>query len=347
MPRSKTSILAQVADAPGERQVEARATWIAEIAVRLHDFEEADVAGTKAIKAFKALQDAFPELDFPLRSEPRESLVEAIDSSWTISPSQFREAVLLFLETKAAAISPESLETGLTVLADSNVRLREGELFLALKLLNEVQFGISRDEGFRALILLVQTGNWRAIITLIEHILADGETHPRVLQAGLESVARYAPSQLGAVLIRFCEQLDRLEMGVLRHIVVQMAALATPYIALLALLELDPLRCPRLLAAAFEGKSPRYRFECDPSEDEEDRVIAISEGGRRLPLTDEQVGMNLQVWISLATTAIRVGVSQNFAAVIIAPPNNALTPSDRETKVEAFFERFGNWRFVA
>ncbi len=309
------------------------------MAVRLHAFEETDSAGTAAAKAFKALRDAFPDLDFPLRSEPRETLVEAIDERWAAGPSVFRDALTLFLESHAATIPAGALETALSVLADSAVRLREGELVLAQTLLADARWQGSRDDGFRSLILLVHTGNWRAIVALLERILADGAVHARVLQAGLESVARYTPSQLGAVLVRFGDKLERIETGILRHIVGQLVAQATPYVALLALLELDPLRCPRLVAAAFEGESPPFRFESDPTEDEEDKAIAIWDHMQRLPLSDERTGTNVQDWIALATTAIRGMRDWSPGTLIVAVAANASTPSSREASIISWFGR--------
>ena len=106
---------------------------------------------------------------------------------------------------------------------------------------------------------------------------------------------------------------------------------------MLALFELDPLRSPNLLAAAFGERETRFRFEYDAIEAEEATRARVSEGAGFLPLSDDRIGKELQVWIALASTAIGTVRTRMTAKVCVSHIPGAFIPSDREARIEQYF----------
>lgn len=317
--------------------VRAGARWVAAMAGALHAYEATDVDDRARMNAFVALGRLFPDLDFPVRAEPRDTFVDAIARGWAADPAPFGAALSFFVSSAAPDLELAVFETALSILADAHILLPEGDLFIAQSLLSNWPGDRSVDDGLRSLVLVIQPSNWRAIVSLIERATADKKPHPRVLQAGLESVAKYTPSHLGAVLVRLGEQLEMLSASALAHILERIAANATPYVCALAMIELDPLRSPRLLAAAFGDPAGRFRFSYDPVEAEEDTVVHVSDGAELLPLSDDRVGKDLQVWIALTSTSIAMVRRRMTSMVLVVEPSGMIAQSNRETRIDRYF----------
>jgi len=315
------------------------------MATLLVEYETSEDGSAQRLAAFNALRQRFADLDFPTRSEPRETFIAEISERWSDAPGAVLEEVKCFVSARAETMDNEQLALCLEVLADSGVILSESELFSVLNVVSSAPPSLEAEGAYRALVLLAGA-NWRAVLSFLERLNSQGDVeHPRALQAGLESIATYAPSQLGAVLVQLAPQLERMDFVTLRHISRELKTRAAPYVSALALLELDPERSRRFLMANFDGEDSPFGFETEPVEKPDDQILAISDCGQPIPLSDERTGVDVQLWIATVRTVTRLRSGERLpwstsTAIIFGSANASPSESPRETAARAFFGQF-------
>ena len=254
--------------------------------------------------AYLALREAFPNLDFNPRLDPRSIVIRRLAELFLAAADDFAQAIASLVRSRSLGL--EELCTMVSALADARAVISPATAYeLAQHLARMPQTPLA-DDGFAALpqVLGQQPG---AILSLLERMTEQSVVRPETVYAGLQAIASCAPAHLGAALAIQSSAIESSAVDALQlsTILRDVANRCGPYTLLLAIAEQEPVKASTLISAAFGEADSLFQLVSTAVRNEEDQVLRVTAKAKLMFLSDERLGRPVQPWLADVRKVLR------------------------------------------
>mgnify|MGYP001261759300 CR=1 FL=1 len=271
----------------------------------LAKYESATPGKPAPLKAFNELQESYPELDFPTRSEPRTVIRQYLVTRQKADRVSFERDIVTVL--KSDQLELLSLMTLVSILEEGHFEFPVSAMYEVVNRIDGLPLNDIVDQVIADTVALVERRDPADLFALLHRLSSQRAARPAALLAALQAVAQHNPAAMGEVFRTFGKWIldPALDTNVLAIWLTEVSRLSGPIALLMSLRALPTATNGKLLLAAFGFDSSPFTMSRVIGNDPDAQRIEVLWQGEAISLSAVDPRGDHDTWLAQISAAMR------------------------------------------